>query len=325
MTTGEGRVLRGAIAVDQVKIRIAREKLASTGGRENVAPGEQLIESTEVLDSLVDHGMEKSCRKPERVDLESFEGFPKRAKGQGFLGKKNEPPSIEKRTPDLEGGGVESDWRMLQGSSLGSQIGEVIPDDESQDGSVGNQHALGLSRSSRGIEQVGRIIGSKIQGGGLFTISAGDRKVFKGKGLDEEIIEGFVLAQQETDSGVLGKKASRRNWIAGIERQVAAACFEDAKKPDDEFGSSFACNPDWISFLNSILDQAICESIRLPIQSLVGEKFIPALDRDFASIPGRSCPERSLNCRSFWEMKIDSSNETFIPILFNILIMKIIK
>src|SRR5207253_5373355 len=66
VTTSEGRAFGRAVAINEAGILQFAQSFLDVGNREHIATGEKLTQGSQVLQSLIDHGVKQSCGQPER-------------------------------------------------------------------------------------------------------------------------------------------------------------------------------------------------------------------------------------------------------------------
>ncbi len=158
VATGEGRVFRGSVAVDDFAIGQSLDRAANMRRREHVASGEQLAQAAQIVQALIDHQMKQSRGEPERrhrVLAEREAQFFQRRRPRRHH---HQTSAIQQRSPDFKGGCVEAHRRHLQKHFVFTHLGKPAGLHQPDHSSMRNGDALRHSGRAGGVAEVGQMI-----------------------------------------------------------------------------------------------------------------------------------------------------------------------
>ncbi len=195
----------------------------------------------------------------------------------------HDPPAAEERQEDFEGGDVEGERRDRQHRVLAPEAGTALEGGETvHERPMRDLHPLRFPRRAGGVEEINRIVGTKLDlgGGGIDCFEPGiidpqqrhlpcrGKSVCRG-GRDED----------EGEACILDHEAQAPLRELGVEGKIGPPRLEDPEKRRGEFGAAFEEDADPCPGTDPQGMEMCCKPVGSAVEFSVGDRFVPEGDR----------------------------------------------
>src|SRR2546421_12263734 len=114
MATGEGSVFSRSVTIGELTTVQIFQRLADMRQAKAIDACQELPEAFRSRQLGIDHFMEEPGREPEFGHCKFLDGFRKVRQRGDLWRREHEACAIQKRSPELESGGIEGNWSQLQ-------------------------------------------------------------------------------------------------------------------------------------------------------------------------------------------------------------------
>ena len=240
VSAGEGGRFGWPIAVVQRRLRQRLLRPSYMGNRQGFAAGQNLGQAAQMGWIIIDDGVEQGGGQPGRVGAVGLDGGGQVVAGRQRFGVEHANATVEQRPPDFKRGSIEAERCCLQhrGGVVEPAIGGIA--DQTQDGLMGNGHALGLAGRARGEHHVGAGGGFDARQGQWCAVGAvgvGRRQAIEGGIVERQGFDALIearnfigAANDETGLGLHDHAVQAFIGKARVEREIGGAEPDNAQQ-----------------------------------------------------------------------------------------------
>ena len=203
--------------------------------RDRLATSEDLPHLAQAVQLAGHHLIEQRRGQPQRID-------PRPADDAAQVGQRlqpgrrdNQPAPVEQGAPQLQGGGIEADRRVLKKHQVGAQCHEPGVLDQPHHAAVLDAGTLGPAGGAGGVHQVGQAAPSGEclhQCGGSFHLRPVAVQRQHPAGVGRQSLAQRGLREQHRCRRVGQHELEPHRGVGRVQRQVGAAGLQDAEQPD---------------------------------------------------------------------------------------------
>ena len=158
MGGGEGRGLGGSVAVADPAVRKCGERAADGTRGEHVAADHELPHRKQGGEAILGELVEQACGQPEGAHLLAMHDLGQQRRFRVVAGQQGKGGPVGQRSPDLEGGRVESQRRGLQEHLVRSEVDVTVGLHQVDHGAVLDRDRAGRAGRTGGVEHVGQVL-----------------------------------------------------------------------------------------------------------------------------------------------------------------------